>query len=185
MKAPDHWEELREMIMDLAIKVKNERLRRQMSQPEFVEALGALPGWHVPALSQIEGGSRLPPRAVSEQLTQALLQAPEADREVRSPTPARNTDPDTSRTNRPTASTKVHEGILSILNHYLDGGLAHFEIVNIYNARTGIYEDAYPIATPQRIRTAVRELVDAGKAEAGDEYHTNARGRKCKTWVVR
>ena len=103
--------------------------------------------------------------------------------DVVAPTPARNTDPDTSHTNRPTSNTEVHKGILSVLKHYPDG-LAHFEIINVYNARTGIYEDAYPIATPQRIRTATRELVNAGKVEATGAHHTNARGRKCKTWAT-
>ena len=178
---PDLFEDIREEMATLGARVKAHRLEREMSQGSYARllTLAAGPTVDVPQLSRIERGQLVPEPHVGQAITELLRhQTP-----LQAPTPARNTDPATSHQNRPSANTNIHHSILAILAHYPDG-LAHFEIINIYRSRTDIYvgDDLYPECTDQRIRTATRELVDAGHLVAGDEYHTNSRGRKCKTW---
>ena len=181
MSAPDFFHEPRIEMERLGALVRADRQKRDMSQGSYARLLtvAAGPVVDVPQLSRIERGQYVPEPLVGQAITVLLgYETP-----LQAPTPARRTDPATSHQNRPSASTDIHHSILAILAHYPDG-LAHFEIINIYRSRIDIYagDDLYPECTDQRIRTATHELVDAGHVVAGDEYHTNSRGRKCKTW---
>ena len=181
MALPDLWLEHREAMESLGAQVRADREQREMSLDLYAETLVVAAGVPVngPWLSRIERGQGVPSGPIAQSLSILLAQ----QTPLQAPTPARNSDPATSHQNQPTANTEVHKGILTILKHYPDG-LAHFEIIEYYRKRGGIYEDAYPECTDQRIRTATRELVNAGQVVAGDEHHTNSRGRKCKTWTL-
>ena len=176
---PDLFSRARDDLGALGSRVRADRLDRDMSQESYARLLtvAAGPTVDVPTLSRIERGQMVPEPYVGQAITQLLSHYTP----LQTPTPARNSDPATSHQNTPTANTEVHKGILSILKHYPDG-LAHFEIIEYYRKRQGVYEDAYPEATDQRIRTATKELVIAGRVEMGEETHTNNRGRKCHTW---
>ena len=182
----DLWADIRTDLVVLGADVAEKRRSLGLAQQELVDIIepNKVAGWDVPTLSRIEAGRHAPSAHIGSKLSQWLLQGSERTNIVSFPTPARSTDPDTSHTNRPTADTRVHQGVKEILRAY-PGGLAHFEIVKVYLDRTVYNEDHYPRATEQRIRTATKELVDVGQVYRTGYKRKNDNGRACIVWSLR
>jgi len=182
----DLWSGVRADLVGLGADVAEARRSLGLAQQELVDIIepNKVPGWNVPMLSNIEAGKACPSAYIGMRLSTWVLQVSGRDNIRPFPTPARNTDPDTSHTNRPTADTQVHEGVKEILRHY-EGGLAHYEIVKVYLDRQVYYPEVYPKATEQRIRTATKELVDIGQVYRTGYKRKNDNGRACIVWALR
>lgn len=97
---------------------------------------------------------------------------------IDAPPRARNTDPETSHEAADSTSSKVAASqgeVILILSHY--GPLADHEIV-------AKHERLFvpPTYSPQRLRSARSELVEAGRVEFADEYRLTPSGRRARVW---
>jgi len=171
----DLWQDTRTSLVRLGQEIRDKRTAEGMSQHELMLALvpeNNIGGWNVPVISNIEKGRHVPSAYIGYKLSEWLLQSGESRHLVAVPTPARNTDPETSKRNRPTANTRVHRNILRMFGEH--GPLAHFQLWALY--------DGVPPATQSRVRTAVKELVLTGWVEDTGKTITNDNGRACILW---
>lgn len=177
----DAWSASRRQLHDLGLAVRADRDERDMSQMSYARLISVASGVTVDhtMVSRIERGQLVPEYAVGAALS-ILLRLEE--KALQAPTPARTTDPATSHENGPSANTAVHAGVRMILSK--NGRLPHFKIVEIYTDWMHMDPAMFPPATPQRIRTATHELVEANMVENSGHRRKNERGRSCIEWQL-
>lgn len=181
MSLYDAWSGPRRQLHDLGLAMRADRDERGMSQASYALLISAASGTTVDhtAVSRMERGQLVPDYSVGSALSMLLRLEEKA---LQAPTPARLTDPATSHENGPSANTAVHAGIRMILNR--NGKQPHFELVRIYTDWMEMDAAMFPPATPQRIRTATHELVQAGFVENSGTRRKNERGRSCIEWQL-
>ena len=178
----DPWADVRERNVKIGEQLQAARVRAGWSQAGLIERIsfgsntGGRGGFNVPTLSLVESGRSVPSPTLAEALTTYLGAALQDHMPIVAPTPGRSSDPVTSHTNRPVRATWVHEIILQQLE--LIGPSTHFEMIDRWSV------EGYRFATEQRIRTATKELVTAGRVHATDQTRPNSRGRNCTVWSI-
>lgn len=179
----DPWMQARHQAHFSGAVMRTLRQKLGMSQAELIGVLDPTrqsTKITVPNISRFESGELIPDLDTSRIIHDWVLQH-ESHAEVRAPTPARRNDPETSRTNTPSASTQVHWAITEIVRMY-QNGLPDFQIAKLYEGRHRNWPDEYPLVTEQRLRTARAELVTAGRIRDTGFTQTNSRGRECVKW---
>lgn len=186
----DQWKDARTQATIQGTLMRQGREQQSISQAKLAHILdpdGIYKNITVPNVSRWENGELIPPAFVAELIHDWLLQA-RPGYELRFPTPARATDPETSHENAPSTNTQVHWAICEILRMYPDG-LTDFEIKQKYASRLAarsssrqLTERLYPDVTEQRLRTARAELVTAHRAHNSGQTRTNDRERNCIVW---
>ena len=179
----DQWEQARGQAQMAGMLMRQGREHQGISQSKLAHILdpdGVYKNITVPNVSRWENGELIPPAFVAELIHEWLLQA-RPGYELRYPTPARATDPETSHNAAPSTNTQVHWGLTEVLRMY-PHGLPDFKLESLYNQRSSTHPKQYPQVTPQRLRTARHELVEAGRVEDTGKTELNARFRACTIW---
>ena len=183
MSGVDPWQNARGIAQMSGTLMRQGRTHKKISQAELARQLDP-DGEHkwitVPNISRVENGELIPPPDVAMRIHEWVLQA-RPGYELRYPTPARATDPETSHRAAPSTNTQVHWGLTEVLRMY-PNGLPDFKLEPLYNQRSSTHPQEYPRVTPQRLRTARHELIEAGRVVDTGKTELNARFRACTIW---
>lgn len=183
MSGVDPWQNARGIAEMSGTLMRQGRKHKGISQAQLARELdpdGIYKWITVPNISRVENGELIPPQFVAEMIHKWVLQA-RPGYELRTPTPARATDPETSHKAAPSTNTQVHWGLTEVLRMY-PHGLPDFKIEAIYNSRAQHHPNQYPPVTAQRLRTARHELVEAGRVADSGTTTLNDRMRACTNW---